>query len=88
VRATFGTSIPRILEKTHKPMYLKVQKDLSVLIDLELSQFDLPQHHRLDDFHTRFCQLLHPHVIIPSWRVAISRPDQFLQVHEDFNNES
>jgi hypothetical protein len=88
VRATFGTTIPRILEKTHKPMYLEVQKDLSVLIDLVLSQFDLPQYHRLDDLHTRFWRLLHPHGIIPFWRVAISRPDQFLQVHEDSNNES
>jgi hypothetical protein len=34
VHATFGTTIPRILEKTHKPMYLEVQKDLSVLYNL------------------------------------------------------
>jgi hypothetical protein len=32
--------------------------------------------------------VLHPQGIIPAWRVAISRLDQFLQVHEGFNNES
>jgi hypothetical protein len=80
--------IPRILDKSHEPMFLEVQKDLSVLIDLVSKQFSLPLFHRLDNFHARFCCVLHPQGIIPAWRVAISRLDQFLQVHEDSNNES
>jgi hypothetical protein len=85
--ALLGTTIPRILDKSHEPMFLKVQKDLSVLIDLVSKQFSLPLYHQLDNFHARFCHVLHPQGIIPAWRVAISRPDQFLQVHEDSNSE-
>jgi hypothetical protein len=88
MRASFGTTIPRILDKSREPMFLEVQKDLSVLIDLVSKQFSLPVFHRLDNFHARFCRVLHPQGIIPAWRVAISRPDQFLQVHKDSKNES
>jgi hypothetical protein len=88
MRASFGTTIPRFLDKSHELMFLEVQKDLSVLIDLVSKQFSLPLFHRLDNFHARFCRLLHPQGIIPAWRVAITRPDQFLQAHKDSNYES
>jgi hypothetical protein len=88
MRASFGKTIPCILDKSHEPMFLKVQKDLSVLIDLVSKQFSTPLYHQLDNFHARFCHVLHPQRIIPAWRVAISRPDQLLEVHEDSNNES
>jgi hypothetical protein len=88
VRALFGSTITCILDKSHELMFLEVQKDLSVLIDLVSKQFSLPLYHRLDNFHARFCRVLHPQGIIPAWRVAISCPDQFLQVHKDSNNES
>jgi hypothetical protein len=50
--------------------------------------FNLPLYYRVDNFHSKFCQQIHPQGIIPAWRVAFNRPDQVLQVHEDSHNES
>jgi hypothetical protein len=72
MRALFGTTIPRILDKSHEPMFLEVQKDLSVLIDLVSKQFSMPLYHQLDNFHARFCRVLHPQGINPARRVAIN----------------
>jgi hypothetical protein len=84
----FGMTRPRLLDKTREPVFLVVCKDLSLLVDLVSETFSLPKYYRLDNFHSMFCQEFHPAAIIPAWRVAISRPEQFLEVHEDANNES
>jgi hypothetical protein len=89
MRGAFGTTVPRILDKSHEPPFLIVQKELSVIIDLVCNLLSLPLYqHRVDDFHTKFCHKLHPEGNIPAWRVATSHSNQVLEVHEDSNNDS
>jgi hypothetical protein len=83
-----GSTMPRLLEMTDHPIFLAVNIELSCLINLVCEQYSLPQYYRQDNFHKRFCHQLHPQGVIPAWRVAISQPDQFLQVHEDSKNET
>jgi hypothetical protein len=85
---SFGNTRPCLLANTWDDIYRQVHKDLSCIVDLVCETFNLLLYFRVDNIHSKFCQQIHPQGIIPAWRVAFSRPDQLLQVHEDSNNES
>ena len=84
----FGVTRPRVLDQTKEPVFLDIQKQLSQLSDLVSDQFNLAFYHQEEDIHLEFAQKLHPEGIIPSWRAAGQGPNQFLEVHEDANNDS
>jgi hypothetical protein len=83
-----GATKPRILDRSLDPVFLNVQVQLSVLSDLVCQAFNLQLFHRLDNIHQEYCSKLHPNGIIPSWRTAFNGPNQYLEVHEDTNNEA
>lgn len=82
-----GVTRPRILDRTMDPVFLDVQRQLSVLTDLVSKSCNLPLYHRVGNIHVDFAARLHPDGLIPAWRVAQNEPNQFLEVHEDSNND-
>lgn len=84
----FGVTRPRILDRTDVPVFLNIQVQLSDILDIVCRSFGLPLFHRVDNIHKTFAQKLHPRGILPSWRAAFNGPNQYLEVHEDSNNDS
>jgi hypothetical protein len=84
----FGTTRPRLLERTKEPMVLEIQKDLSLMSDLVSSEFGLPQFHRVGNIHKDYAAKLHPQGIFPAWRAAGHGPFSYVEIHEDSLNDS
>jgi hypothetical protein len=83
----FGVTRPRLLDRTKEPLFLAVQKQLSTLLDLVCDSHGKERYHRVGNIHEKFAQTLQEDVIIPSWRVAITGPNDYLEVHEDGHND-
>jgi hypothetical protein len=79
---------PRVLDDTRLPVFLEVQKELSVLSDLISKAFGLPNYHMEEDIHLKFARKLHPLGLYPAWRAAVHGPDHYIEVHEDALNDS
>lgn len=84
----FGTTRPRILDRTLEAKFLEIQLQLSSLSDIVCETHRLPLFHRVDNIHKDFAEKLQPGGVIPAWRLAASSPNQVLEVHEDSNNDS
>jgi hypothetical protein len=84
----FGVTRPRILDRTTEPQFLGVQTQLSQISDQVSESFGLPLYHREENIHQRYAAKLNPLGLFPAWRVAGHGPKAFVEVHEDFLNES
>ena len=87
-RDDFGSTTPRILDRTKEPTFLEIQKELSEITNAISETFNLPKYHCVDDIHLQFAATLHPEGIYPAWRAAWHGPNRFIDVHEDAMNDS
>jgi hypothetical protein len=83
----YGATKPRLLDRTRDPVFIVIQKHLSVLIDMTSDIFKLPYYHRVDDIHRRYSNVIQDGGLFPAWRVAWNSPQSFLEVHEDNLND-
>ena len=84
----YGSTTPRLLDRTMQPVFLSVQTQLSSILDEVSTFYNLEKYHREDGINDRFAGTLHESGLYSAWRTASHGPNQYLEVHEDSLNDS
>ena len=82
----YGVTQPRILTRSSEPVFIDIQKQLSIILDVVSLQFNLPSFHRMDEIHLLYSSQLHSNGLYPAWRAAAHGRNNFVDVHEDSLN--